>query len=87
MFLLDANRDGLAISYGPGWFDNRSFITSSDFPGATYYRAYGVSRIILLQTVRNISGDLQVLLQLQGEGHVHRDTSSRRAVGPPARHR
>jgi len=32
VFLLDANRDGLAISYGPGWFDNRSFITPQTAP-------------------------------------------------------
>jgi hypothetical protein len=69
VFLLDGNRGGAGISYGPGWFDNRSFVTPSDFPTADYFRRHGISKVILLQPTRNINADLlQVLLRLQREG-------------------
>jgi hypothetical protein len=69
VFLLDSNRRGLGIPYGPGWFDNRSFVGPSDFPSAGYFRSRGISKVILLQPTPDINSDLlQVLLQLQREG-------------------
>jgi hypothetical protein len=69
VFLLDGNRGGIGIHYGPGWFDNRSFVTPSDFPTADYFSRHGVSKVILLQPTRDIKADLlQVLLRLQREG-------------------
>ena len=45
VFLLDGNRSG---SRGePGWFDNRSFVASPDFPSGDYFRRNGISRVIL----------------------------------------
>jgi hypothetical protein len=68
-FLLDGNRSGLGIPYGTGWFDNRSFITSSDFPTADYFTRHGVSKVIFVQPTHDIKADLlQVLLRLQREG-------------------
>ena len=69
VFLLDNNRGGAGISYGPGWFDNRSFVTSSDFPSANYFARHGVSKVILVQPTTKIKADLlQVLLRLQRGG-------------------
>jgi hypothetical protein len=69
VFVLDSNRRGLGIPYGPGWFDNRSFVGPSDFPSADYFRSRGISKVILLQPTPGINSDLlQVLLQLQREG-------------------
>ena len=69
VFLLDGNRRGLGISYGPGWFDNRSFVTPSDFPSPDYFRRQGISKVILLQPNLDINADLrQVLLRLQPGG-------------------
>jgi hypothetical protein len=71
VFILDANRGGLAVPYGPGWFDNRSFVTPSDFPSADYFRSHGISKVILLQPTPNINADLlQVLLRLQRDGMI-----------------
>jgi hypothetical protein len=54
---------------GPGWFDNRSFVTPSDFPTADYFRRHGISKVILLQPTIGINADLrQVLLRLQRDG-------------------
>jgi len=58
VFLLDGNRRGLGISYGPGWFDNRSFVTPSDFPSPDYFRRPGISKVILLQPDLDINADL-----------------------------
>ena len=53
----------------PGSWDNRSFVTASDFPSGDYLRGHGISKVILLQTANGINGDLrQVLLQLQRDG-------------------
>ena len=69
VFLLDGNRGGIGIHYGPGWFDNRSFVTTYDFPSADYFRSQGISKVILLQPTSDINMDLlQVLLRLQREG-------------------
>jgi hypothetical protein len=71
VFLLDGNRRGLGTSPGPGWFDNRSFVTSSDFPSADYFRLHGISKIILLQVTPSIHPDLlHVLLRWQREGLI-----------------
>ena len=45
VFLLDGNRSGFRGE--PGWFDNRSFVASSDFPSGDYFRRNGISRAIL----------------------------------------
>jgi hypothetical protein len=69
VFVLDVNRAGLGSAPDPGWFDNRSFVTSSDFPSAGYLRSHGISRVTLLQPTPDIHPDLlQVLLQWQREG-------------------
>jgi hypothetical protein len=69
VFLLDGNRAGRGVGYGPGWFDNRSFVTPSDFPTAEYFHRQGVSKVVLLQPTRRIKPDLlQVLLRLQRDG-------------------
>jgi hypothetical protein len=69
VFVLDGNRRGSGIPYGPGWFDNRSFVTPADFPSADYFRRHGISKIILLQLTLDINPDLlQVLLRLQRDG-------------------
>jgi hypothetical protein len=80
VFLLDANRRGLGIPYGPGWFDNRSFVTPADFPSAEYFQSHGISRVILVQATRDINVDLsQVLLGLQS----HRMTIATQAPWQP----
>jgi hypothetical protein len=73
-FILDANRGGSGVPYGPGWFDdpwfdNRSFVAPSDFPSADYFRSHRISQVILLQPTPDIHTDLlQVLLRLQRDG-------------------
>ena len=68
-FLLDRNRRGPEVPLNPGWFDNCSFVTSSDFPSADYFRSHGISRMILIQPQSAINPDLlQVLLRLQRDG-------------------
>jgi hypothetical protein len=67
VFLLDGNRSGFRGE--PGWFDNRSFVASSDFPSADYFRRNGILRVILVQPTSRINSDLlHVLLGLQREG-------------------
>jgi hypothetical protein len=67
VFLLDGNRRGFPGE--PGCFDNRSFVASSDFPSADYFRSHGISRVILVQPASPINTDLlHVLLSLQREG-------------------
>jgi hypothetical protein len=67
VFLLDGNRRGFRGE--PGWFDNRSFVASSDFPSADYFRGHGISRVILIQPASRLNTDLlYVLLSLQREG-------------------
>lgn len=64
VFLLDANRRG--FSGEPGWFDNRSFVTSFDFPSVDYLRSHGISRVILVQPTSTTQGDLlNVVLNMQ----------------------
>jgi hypothetical protein len=66
-FLLDGNRRGFPGE--PGWFDNRSFVASSDFPSADYFRRHGVSKVIVVQPASSINTDLlHVLLSLQRDG-------------------
>jgi hypothetical protein len=68
VFLLDANRHGFGI-HGPGWFDNRSFVSPSDFPSPDYLISHGISKLILLQLTSRVASDLlQVLLHLQEKG-------------------
>lgn len=68
-FLLDSNRWGWTSMPDVGWFDNRSFITATDFPSASFFKEHGVCRIILVQKTAKIEADLvQVLLALQREG-------------------
>lgn len=67
-FLLDANRDGGGLG-GPGWFDNRTFVSPSDFPSAEAFRRNGISKLLLVQPTDKIKVDLrQVLLPLQQNG-------------------
>jgi hypothetical protein len=67
VFLLDANRGGFPAE--PGWFDNRSFVTSSDFPSVDYLRRYGISRVILVQPTSKPNADLlHVVVHMQGLG-------------------
>jgi hypothetical protein len=67
VFLLDGNRRGFPGE--AGWFDNRSFVASSDFPSADYFRRHGISRLLLVQPTSGINTDLlHVLLRLQREG-------------------
>jgi len=69
VFLLDSNRRGPTAAPDPGWFDNRTFVTVADFPSADFFKEYGVSKIVLVQTESRIQADLlQVLLALQRDG-------------------
>ena len=68
-FLLDGNREARGVSCGEGCFDNRSFVTPSDFPSAEYFVRHGISKIILLQHTSSSKADLlPVLLRLQKGG-------------------
>jgi hypothetical protein len=71
-FLIDGNRHGgRSVSSDSGWFDNRSFITSADFPSSKFLKEHGVSRIVVIQMNRRFRTDLQqVLLTWQAEGLV-----------------
>jgi len=67
VFLVDGNRRGFPGE--PGWLDNRSFVASTDFPSADYFRHHGISRVILVQPASAINADLlYVLLRLEREG-------------------
>ena len=49
VFLLDANRRGGLASPGRLYFDNRSFVSPSDFPSAGFFRDHGTSRIVVVR--------------------------------------
>lgn len=67
VFVLDANRRGRPG--GPGWFDNRSFVTLFDFPSVDYLRRHGISKVILVQPSSETKIDLlQVLVHMQHLG-------------------
>jgi hypothetical protein len=67
VFLVDANRRGSPGE--PGWFDNRSFVTSSDFPSVDYLRRHGISKVILVQPTSKTNADiLDVVVHMQGLG-------------------
>lgn len=67
VFLLDANRGGFAAE--PGWFDNRSFVTSSDFPSVDYLWRHGISQVILVQPTSKTNADLlHVVVHMQRLG-------------------
>jgi len=70
-FLLDENREGRnwIPNTEAGYFDNRSFISESDFPSAEYLRQHGISRVVLIQKKPRIQADLKrVLLAWQTAG-------------------
>jgi hypothetical protein len=71
-FLVNENRQsGWSVSSGVEWFDNRSFITSADFPSAKFFKEHGASRIVVIQTKRKFRTDLlQVLLEWQAGGLI-----------------
>lgn len=52
-FLLDANRRGEGKPVTPGRFDNRSVSFTTDFPSATFLRANGIERAVLVQLDRD----------------------------------
>jgi hypothetical protein len=70
-FLIDEHRHG-ASSYSMPvyrWFDNRSFLTTADFPSASFFKVQGVSRIVVIQRKGQFQTDLlQVLLAWQSGG-------------------
>jgi len=69
VFMLDSNRRGLIAHPDPGWFDNRSFVTVTDFPSAQFFRQHGISKIVLVQESSKVDGNLkEVLLAWQKEG-------------------
>jgi len=69
VFLIDSNRRGRTNTPEVGWFDNRSFIASVDFPSADFFKQHGVSKIVLIQEESKIQADLlEVLLVWQGNG-------------------
>jgi hypothetical protein len=49
VFLLDANRQGLALSLAPGRFDNRAVCFTTDFPSANFLLSHGIGRVLLVQ--------------------------------------
>jgi hypothetical protein len=69
VFLLDANRRGSSVAPPPGWFDNRSFVTPTDFPSADFFKQHKVDTVVLIQEQVKIEADLlHVLLTLQADG-------------------
>lgn len=66
-----------------GWFDNRSFVASSDFPSADYFRRHGISKVILVQPTSRINTDLLHAARRPN----NRDASSLGTVGAPPVHR
>ncbi len=69
IFLLDANRHGCTLRPNPGWFDNRSFVATADFPSTQFFKEHGISLIVLVQNKPKIQPDLlHVLLALQRDG-------------------
>ncbi len=70
-FLLDENRHGWDPWPDPGSFDNRSFVSHSDFPSAGVLIDTGISRVVLIQRGADIQFDLrEILLRWQREGIV-----------------
>ena len=48
-FLLDAQRHGDGRIMGPGEFDNRSVLFTTDFPSANFLAAKGIQKVLLVQ--------------------------------------
>lgn len=67
-FLIDRNRKGHGRpEYG--WFDNRSFVSPSDFPSAEILRQHRIRHVTLVATDRKIDHDLtSVLVAWQAAG-------------------
>lgn len=51
-FLLDSGRLGLSDAPRPGSFDNRWVVFPQDFPSATFLRARGIRRVLVIQEPR-----------------------------------
>ncbi len=69
IFLLDSNRAGPGGTPPPGWFDNRSFASPSDFPSSAFFAQHGIAKIVLIHSGGKIPADLSaVLLALQDGG-------------------
>lgn len=68
IFLIDSNRKG-AGRPDYGWFDNRSFVSVSDFPSGTLLMNHGITNIVVIQSESRTAIDLlQVLLAWQRDG-------------------
>lgn len=68
-FMLDANRMSPSTPPSEGRFDNRWIVFPQDFPSATYLRARGIERALVVQESDTIRDDLaHVLLRWQEAG-------------------
>ena len=69
-FLIDENRKGRRWTLPKeGWFDNRSFVTPSDFPSSHFLQQHGLAKVILIQSTASVQWDLlEVLLGWQRDG-------------------
>jgi hypothetical protein len=71
VFMLDANRRGGLWIPSPGAFDNRSVSFTTDFPSATFLRASGISKAVLVQQTGNQpQSDLAHTLRRWQEGGI-----------------
>jgi hypothetical protein len=67
-FLLDADRHGIGVAFGPGWFDNRSVVFPTDFPSARFLLAQGIESVVVIHTT-DLHADLHdALHQWRSEG-------------------
>jgi hypothetical protein len=68
VFLLDLNRPGQPTP-DVDRFDNRSFVTPTDFPSPEFFKHRRISQIVVVQTTPKIQPDLlMVLLAFQQDG-------------------
>jgi hypothetical protein len=70
-FLVDEDRGrrNWSVNTNAAYFDNRSFLSESDFPSSEYLRQQGISQVLLIQKKPKLQPDLKrVLLAWQTGG-------------------
>jgi hypothetical protein len=71
-FLIDEARQGKTwnAKAPSGWFDNRSFVTPSDFPSAGFLKQNGIARVIVIQERMKVMPDLRSVLSTWQRGGI-----------------
>jgi hypothetical protein len=66
-FVIDQNRKGM-FPRSPGCFDNRSFLSTSDFPSAVFLKDHGIRSMAVIRSNMRLDDDARsVLLSWQQE--------------------